>query len=207
MFPTACRCPSAAPHPAVSQSACSRPCAKRAACGSAGAARSPHNEPGDADVLIRDGVTYATIELRRRDFDPYYNGYANGTLWPLCHYLLSGFHFSDEQYDAYQRVNRLFAQKLAPLLKPDDVIWVHDYHLIPLAERLRELGVANPIGFFLHIPFPHIEMLRILPTHAELLREMTAYDVAGFQTENDMRAFHSGVHTSGVRTRSASTIA
>ena len=151
------------------------------------------DEPGEADVLIRDGITYATIELRRRDFDAYYNGYANGTLWPLCHYLLSGFHYSDEQHDAYQRVNRLFAQRLAPLLAPDDVIWVHDYHLIPLAERLRELGVTNPLGFFLHIPFPHIEMLRILPTHAELLRELTAYDVAGFQTDNDVHAFHSGV--------------
>ena len=151
------------------------------------------DEPGEAEVLTRDDVSYATIDLRRRDFDAYYNGYANGTLWPLFHYLLSGFHFSDEQHDAYQRVNRLFAQRLQPLLEPDDLVWVHDYHLMPLAERLRERGVTQPLGFFLHIPFPHIEMLRTLPTHAELLRELTSYDVVGFQTENDMRAFHSGV--------------
>jgi len=151
------------------------------------------DEPREAEVLTREGVSYATIDLRRRDFELYYNGYANGTLWPLCHYLLSSFRYSDEQHDAYQRVNRLFAQRLLLLLQPGDVVWVHDYHLIPLAERLRERGLTNPLGFFLHIPFPHIEMLRTLPTHAELLRELTSYDLVGFQTENDMRAFHSGV--------------
>ncbi len=79
------------------------------------------------------------------------------------------------------------------MLEPGDVIWVHDYHLIPLAEQLREFGVTRPIGFFLHIPFPHIEMLRVLPTYAELLREMVAYDVVGFQTENDLQSFLAGV--------------
>ena len=69
-------------------------------------------------------------------------------------------------------VNRTFAQKLVPLLEPRDVIWVHDYHLIPLGRRLRELGVKRPIGFFLHIPFPNIEMLRVLPSYAELLRDL-----------------------------------
>jgi trehalose 6-phosphate synthase len=150
-------------------------------------------EPGEPEILIRDNVTYATIDLNRRELDAYYNGFANGTLWPLFHYLLIGFHYSDAEHDAYHRVNRLFAQRLFPLLKPDDIIWVHDYHMIPLGERLRELGTTQPLGFFLHIPFPHIEMLRTLPTYAELLRELISYDVVGFQTENDMRAFHSGV--------------
>src|SRR6185503_4876615 len=95
--------------------------------------------------------------------------------------------------EAYENVNRTFAQKLAPLLKPDDVIWVHDYHLIPLGRRLRELGVRQPLGFFLHIPFPNIEMLRVLPSYAELLRDLTCYDVVGFQTLNDLRSFHSGI--------------
>ncbi len=151
------------------------------------------DEPGEVELLIRDNVTYATIDMNRRELDAYYNGFANGTLWPLFHYLLSGFHYSDEQHEAYHRVNRLFAQRLAPLLAPDDLVWAHDYHLIPFAERLRELGATQPLGFFLHIPFPHIEVLRTLPTYAELLRELTSYDVIGFQTENDMRAFHSGV--------------
>jgi trehalose 6-phosphate synthase len=150
-------------------------------------------EPGEPDLLIRENITYATIDLQRRDFDRYYNGYANSTLWPVCHYLLRGFRYSEEQHEAYERVNRQMAQRLLPLLRPDDLIWVHDYHVIPFAERLRELGATQPIGFFLHIPFPHIEMLRILPTHAELLRQLVAYDVVGFQTDNDLRAFQSAV--------------
>jgi len=150
-------------------------------------------EPAEPEIHIRDGVTYATIDLKRRDFDRYYNGYSNEVLWPLFHYLLKDFRYGAELYDAYQNVNRVFAQRLVPLLGQDDVVWVHDYHLIPLGQRLRDLGVQRPLGFFLHIPFPNIEMLRVLPTYAELLRDLCSYDVVGFQTENDLRAFHSGV--------------
>ena len=150
-------------------------------------------EPGDPDIHIRDGVTYATIDLKKDEFDLYYNGYANEVLWPLFHYFQRGMRYAAEQRDAYEAVNRTFAQKLAPLLEQDDVIWVHDYHLIPLGRRLRELGVHRPLGFFLHIPFPNIELLRVLPCYAELLRDMTSYDVVGFQTLNDLRSFHSGI--------------
>jgi trehalose 6-phosphate synthase len=151
-------------------------------------------EPGpEPDIHIRDGVSYATIELGKHDYEQYYNGYANEVLWPLFHYFAGNFRWRQEQHDAYQRVNRMFAQQLAPLLGDDDVVWVHDYHLIPLARCLRELGCRQPLGFFLHIPFPNIEMLRILPTFAELLRDLTTYDVVGFHTDSDLRAFHSGV--------------
>ncbi|MBB6092688.1 trehalose 6-phosphate synthase [Povalibacter uvarum] len=151
------------------------------------------HEPGDPDQLIRDGVTYATIDLRTRDFELYYNGYSNQMLWPLFHYFLRGMRYSVEERDAYESVNRLFAQKLLPLLQERDLIWVHDYHLIPLGRQLREAGVRRPLGFFLHIPFPNIEMLRVLPTYAELLRDLTHYDVVGFQTQNDLKAFYSGI--------------
>ncbi|HEY5810693.1 MAG TPA: trehalose-6-phosphate synthase, partial [Povalibacter sp.] len=152
-----------------------------------------NDEVGEPDLLIRDGVTYATIDLRQRDFDLYYNGYANEVLWPLFHYFLKGMRYSTEQRDAYEAVNRLFAQRLLPLLEPRDLIWIHDYHLIPLGRQLREMGVRRPLGFFLHIPFPNIEMLRVLPTYAELLRDLTHYDVLGFQTQNDLTAFYSGI--------------
>lgn len=156
-------------------------------------------DPADPDIHIREGVTYATIDLKQSDFELYYNGYSNEVLWPLFHYFLKGMRYSTEQQDAYENVNRLFASKLLPLLTERDLIWVHDYHLIPLGRRLRELGVKRPIGFFLHIPFPNIEMLRVLPSYAELLRDLTSYDVVGFQTENDLRAFHSGIeHLFGV---------
>jgi trehalose 6-phosphate synthase len=150
-------------------------------------------EPGEPEILIRDNITYVTIRLRRREFEAYYNGYANSTLWPLFHYLMRSFRYNERQQQAYRSVNRAFAERLTTVLEPDDVIWVHDYHLIPLAEQLRELGVTRPMGFFLHIPFPHVEMLRVLPTYAELLREMVAYDVVGFQTENDLQSFLAGV--------------
>lgn len=150
-------------------------------------------EPGDPDIHIREGVTYATIDLRQGEFEQYYNGYSNEVLWPLFHYFLKGMRYSSEQRDAYENVNRMFAAKLLPLLEPRDAIWVHDYHLIPLGRLLREAGVKRPIGFFLHIPFPNIEMLRVLPSYAELLSDLTNYDVVGFQTENDLRGFHSGI--------------
>lgn len=150
-------------------------------------------EPRDPDLHIRDGVTYATIDLRTRDFENYYNGYSNEVLWPLFHYFLKGMRYSTEQRDAYESVNRTFAQKLLPLLNERDLIWVHDYHLIPLGRQLRDLGVKRPLGFFLHIPFPNIEMLRVLPCYAELLRDLTCYDVIGFQTQNDLSAFYSGI--------------
>jgi trehalose 6-phosphate synthase len=150
-------------------------------------------DPGEPDIHIREGVTYATIALKRREFERYYNGYANDALWPLFHYFVDRFRYSAEHHDAYQSVNRTFAQKLAPLLGPDDIIWVHDYHLIPLARRLRELGVKRPIGFFLHIPFPYVEVLKLLPMYSELLRDLTSYDVVGFQTQTNLQAFHSGI--------------
>jgi trehalose 6-phosphate synthase len=148
-------------------------------------------DPGEPEIQIRDGVTYASIELRRQEFEPYYNGFANGALWPLFHYMPSKFRFRSEERDAYEEINRQFARRLLPLLRPDDLIWVHDYHLIPLGARLRELGVRSPIGFFLHIPFPHIETLRVLPSHAELVRDLAAYDLLGFQTQSDLTSFRS----------------
>jgi trehalose 6-phosphate synthase len=148
-------------------------------------------EPAEPDVQMRDGVTYVSMEFRREEFERYYNGFANGALWPVFHYMPSKFRFRSEERDAYENINRQFARKLLPLLRPDDLIWIHDYHLIPLGSRLRELGVRAPIGFFLHIPFPHIETLRVLPPHAELVRDLASYDVLGFQTQSDLASFHS----------------
>lgn len=150
-------------------------------------------EPGEPDIHVRDSVTYALLELQRNEFQRYYNGFSNDALWPLFHNMPSKFRFKAEERDAYENVNRQFAQRLLPLLRPDDIIWVHDYHLIPLACRLRELGVRAPIGFFLHIPFPYIETLRVLPTYAELIRDLASYDVVGFQTESDLASFYSAL--------------
>jgi trehalose 6-phosphate synthase len=146
-------------------------------------------EPGQPEIAIRDGIAFATIPLPEALYEAYYSGFSNGTLWPLFHYFLAGFRYEDQEYAAYQRANGLYARMLAPLLRPADIIWVHDYQLIPLAERLRALGARQRIGFFLHIPFPHFEVLRALPTYAEIVRALLAYDLVGFQTEADRQCF------------------
>jgi trehalose 6-phosphate synthase len=140
-------------------------------------------------VSRKEGVTFASLDFDQAEYRDFYLGFCNGTLWPLFHYFVDGFRFHDTQYEAYQRVNQRFARLLYPLLEPDDLIWVHDYHLFPLAQRLREAGATQPIGLFLHIPFPNIEVLRALPVYGELLQAMLAYDVLGFQTETDRDAF------------------
>jgi trehalose 6-phosphate synthase len=148
-------------------------------------------EKSDSQVEVtrKDNIDFATIALNESDFEHYYNGYSNRVLWPVCHYLLDFLQYETEDFDAYRRVNSLFGRKLASLLRPDDVIWVHDYHLIPLASELRNAGVSNPIGFFLHVPFPTYQALRAIPGHEFLLRSLCAYDVLGFHTEPDLTSF------------------
>src|SRR5688500_14769185 len=145
-------------------------------------------------TVIRKGdISYAATHLDQADYQDFYLGFCNSVLWPLFHYFVEGFRYSDAQYETYLRVNQRFAQELRPLLEPQDVIWVHDYHLNPLAQKLRDAGVTQPIGFFLHIPFPNIEVLRVLPVYGELLQALLAYDVLGFQTRTDLEAFRGAV--------------
>jgi trehalose 6-phosphate synthase len=110
-------------------------------------------------------------------------------LWPVFHYRLDLARFDTGFIEAYRRVNRLFAHKLMPMLQPDDIIWIHDYHLIPLAAELRAMGCNNRIGFFLHIPLPPQQILAAIPQHEWLMRALFAYDLVGFQSENDVLHF------------------
>jgi trehalose 6-phosphate synthase len=135
------------------------------------------------------GVTVATVDLEEQDIEEYYNGYANRTLWPLFHYRIDLTQYERSYGSGYARVNARFADVLAPLLKPDDIIWVQDYHLIPLGRELRERGIRNAIGFFLHIPWPARELVVTLPRHRQLVESMFYYDVVGFQTQEWRNAF------------------
>jgi trehalose 6-phosphate synthase len=134
-------------------------------------------------------IALFTIDLSRRDYDEYYRGFANDTLWPVLHYQIGLGHFEWSEFEGYRRVNDLFAAALAPLVRPDDLIWVHDYHLLCLADALRAQGVVNPIGLFLHTPFPAPGVFMTIPSHAKLIEAMCAYDLLGFQTEIDRTAF------------------
>ena len=135
------------------------------------------------------GITYATLDLSQGDHAGYYLGYAKTTLWPLLHFQIGLMKYSAEDFASYQRVNQHFAETLQPLLKSDDLIWVHDYHLIPLGLALRDLGVKNRIGFFLHTPFPPEDLLAALPHYEFLLKALDHYDLVGFQTVESQAAF------------------
>lgn len=134
-------------------------------------------------------LTRALIDLPHDEYQKYYAGFSNGALWPLFHYRIGVVKFVRDEYEAYLRINQEFARHLIPLLQPDDVIWVHDYQLIPLAKYLRAQGVKQKIGFFLHIPFPAPDILTTLPVHEEITRALSEYDLVGFQTEADCTAF------------------
>lgn len=133
-------------------------------------------------------VDYATIDLSRADHDDFYTGFANGALWPLLHYRPDVVNYRRSHLAGYLRVNELFADKLLQLIGPQDVIWVHDYHLIPLASMLRKRGVKNRIGFFLHTPLPAAGLLIALPNHSELLETLASHDLIGVHTPRDLRA-------------------
>lgn len=121
--------------------------------------------------------------------EEYYNGYANATLWPLFHYRLDLTQYERETAKSYERVNELFAESVSPLIEEDDLVWVHDYHLLPLGERLRAHGLKNRIGFFLHIPWPPTRLFVSLPFHERLVSTMLAYDLIGFQTHEWRESF------------------
>ena len=135
------------------------------------------------------GVTVALVDLEDQDREEYYDGYANRTLWPLFHSRTDLAAYERSFGEGYERVNRRFAETLAPLIGPGDRVWIHDYHLIPLAQELRRLGVTNRIGFFLHIPWPSRRLLTTLPQHRELVESLLAYDLVGFQTRDALEAF------------------
>ncbi|MHA6333817.1 alpha,alpha-trehalose-phosphate synthase (UDP-forming) [Qipengyuania sp. CAU 1752] len=144
---------------------------------------------GNINLQRHEGVTTATIDLSQRDVEEYYNGYANSTLWPLFHYRIDLTEYERETGKGYERVNERFAECVQPLIEEEDLVWVHDYHLIPLGQRLRSRGLKNRIGFFLHIPWPPTRLFVSLPFHERLVRTMLYYDVVGFQTEEWLESF------------------
>jgi trehalose 6-phosphate synthase len=142
-----------------------------------------------ATIAEHGGLTYATIDLSESDYRRYYVGFSNAALWPLLHYRTGLLDFKRDDYEGYLSVNDIFADRLKPLLRPDDIIWIHDYQLLTLPEALRRRGVTNPIGFFLHIPFVPPAVLHVLPSAAVLVRALAAADLIGFQTHGDRMNF------------------
>ncbi|NUU68235.1 alpha,alpha-trehalose-phosphate synthase [Enterobacteriaceae bacterium BIT-l23] len=150
-------------------------------------------ETGDEEAPLQQetsgNITWASFHLSEQHYEQYYCQFSNAVLWPAFHYRLDLVKFQREAWQGYLEVNGILAEKLRPLVEPDDTLWVHDYHLLPFASELRQRGVDNRIGFFLHIPFPTPEIFNALPPHTELLQRMCDYDLLGFQTEGDRLAF------------------
>jgi trehalose 6-phosphate synthase len=129
-----------------------------------------------------DGIRMRVVPLSEADYEHYYEGYANSTLWPLYHDAVETPAFHRRWWEAYQRVNRRFAQVTADRAERDAIVWVQDYHLQLVPAMLRELRPDLRIGFFMHIPFPPAELFMQLPRRAELLRGILGADLVGFQT-------------------------
>ncbi len=136
-----------------------------------------------------EGVEFLLTDLTQEEHDGYYLNYANRVIWPVFHYRIDLAWFDREAFTTYAAVNQRIARQIAPRLQDDDIVWVHDYHFLLMADSLRHTGWDGPIGFFLHIPFPAPEVFSALPEHHWIARAMCAYDVIGFQAERDRYNF------------------
>lgn len=135
------------------------------------------------------GYALKPVNLTQEEQEKYYEGFANEILWPLFHDLAAYCKFDPEYWKTYQSVNRKFAKVITRHLDDDTLVWVHDYHLMTVAHELRQLDVKSRVAFFLHTPFPPLDICIRLPWRFQILKSMLAYDVLGFQTLRDRRNF------------------
>jgi trehalose 6-phosphate synthase len=145
-----------------------------------------HQEPHFNQTEYK-GVEYVTCPLTEEQYQNYYCGFANNTLWPAMHDRADLIEYQAQQYTTYKQVNQLFARQLKQMAEPDDLIWVHDYHFLSVARYCREMGMKNRIGFFLHIPFAGLKIWNLIPTALSLIQDLCQYDVVGLQTEHDQQ--------------------
>ena len=143
----------------------------------------------DSSLQVRNmgATSVATLDLSEDDVSLYYTGFANRTLWPLFHCFPERVDVRRETYRAYRRINHRFATALFSTLRPEDTVWVHDFHLFHVGEELRRMGWQGKIGFFLHVPFPPADVLGILPWARHILEACLHYDLVGVHTERYRR--------------------
>lgn len=146
-------------------------------------------EPALAAVSERFGCELRPVMLNEQEVQGFYHGFSNEIIWPLFHDLFTNCNFRPEYWRAYHEVNRKFADAVVEAAEPGDFIWVHDYHLMELASQLRRMGLSSRTGFFLHTPFPPLEIFLKLPWRVEILRSLLEFDSLGFQTLRDRRNF------------------
>lgn len=161
--------------------------------GSSGRVRDGNLKEPFAEVEALGAGALAMLDLPAAHYGGYYEGFANSALWPAMHSRADLIRASHEDYQSYREVNAFMARALLRFRKPDSVFWIQDYHFLALGAELRDLGVTQPVGFFLHTPWPARAVIAGVPNHRELIEAMLSYDLIGFQTDEDCENFLSYV--------------
>src|ERR1700736_715633 len=157
--------------------------------GSSGRVRDGTQKEPFAEIEALGAGALAMLDLPAAHYGGYYEGFANSALWPALHSRTDLIRASQEDYLSYREVNAFMARALLRFRKPDAVFWIQDYHFLALAAELRDLGVTEPVGFFLHTPWPARGIIETVPHHRELIEAMLACDLIGFQTKGDCENF------------------
>jgi trehalose 6-phosphate synthase len=163
--------------------------------GSSGRVRDGNQKEFFAEIEALGSGALAMLDLPAAHYGGYYDGFANSALWPALHSRPDLIRASQQDYASYREVNAFMARALLRFRKPDSVFWIQDYHFLALGAELRDLGVNQPVGFFLHTPWPSRAVIGGVPHHRELIEAMLAYDLIGFQTDEDSENFLSYVQS------------
>jgi trehalose 6-phosphate synthase len=157
--------------------------------GSSGRVRDGVQKEPFAEIEALGSGALAMLDLPAAHYGGYYEGFANSALWPALHSRADLIRVSQGDYLSYREVNAFMARALLRFCKPETVFWIQDYHFLALGAELRDLGVTQPVGFFLHTPWAPRDVIEGVPHHRELVEAMLAYDLIGFQTEDDCENF------------------
>src|SRR6201993_1989631 len=157
--------------------------------GSSGRVRDGNQKEPFAEIEALGAGALAMLDLPAAHYGGYYEGFANSALWPALHSRADLIRASQEDYLSYREVNAFMARALLRFAKPKAVFWIQDYHFLALGAELRDLGVTQPVGFFLHTPWPARTIVEGVPHHRELIEAMLAFDLIGFQTREDCKNF------------------
>src|SRR5579864_7107762 len=157
--------------------------------GSSGRVRDGAQKEPFAEIEALGAGALAMLDLPAAHYGGYYEGFANSALWPALHSRADLISASQDDYVSYREVNAFMARALMRFRKPETAFWIQDYHFLALGAELRDLGVNQPIGFFLHTPWAPRDVIEGVPHHRELVEAMLAYDLIGFQTEDDCENF------------------
>ena len=157
--------------------------------GSSGRVRDGSQKDSFAEIEALGAGALALLDLPAAHYGGYYEGFANSALWPALHSRSDLIRVSQDDYQSYREVNAFMARSLMRFRKPKTAFWIQDYHFLALGAELRERGVRDPIGFFLHTPWPARGIMGCVPHHRELIEAMLAYNLIGFQTDDDCENF------------------